>query len=69
MADDKPDTDAEEEPQEARGAKGSRDTGADKPSAGPAKRPAENAAKDADTSIRPQKPSDPDAPNLQSGGG
>ncbi|WP_405577778.1 hypothetical protein [Streptomyces sp. NBC_01190] len=61
-----------EEPQEARGPKGSRDTGSDKPGAGPADRPesaADRPDEKADTSVRPQGPIDPDAPPLQSGGG
>jgi hypothetical protein len=58
----------EEEPQEERGPKGSRGTGSDKPSAGPTDRPAATTDEDSDTSINPQKPSDPNAPNLQSGG-
>ncbi|GAA3707673.1 hypothetical protein [Streptomyces tremellae] len=69
---ERPGAHTEEEPQSVRGAKGSRDTGSDKPSAGPSNRPAENARgdrADIDTSVEPQKPSDPDMPNLQSGGG
>ncbi|MFJ4918858.1 hypothetical protein [Streptomyces sp. NPDC088725] len=58
-----------EEPQEERGPKGSRDTGSDRPSGGPADRPEGGAGKEADTSVQPKKPTDPDAPNLQSGGG
>jgi hypothetical protein len=58
----------EEEPQEARGPKGSRDSGSDKPSAGPADRPSGTADKKSDTSVLPQDPQDPDSPNLQSGG-
>ncbi|MFE2376133.1 hypothetical protein [Streptomyces sp. NPDC059398] len=61
--------DVHEEPQEERGAKGSRDTGSDQPSGGPVDRPAGTADKKADTSVQPQKSSHPDAPNLQSGGG
>jgi hypothetical protein len=57
-----------EEPQEERGPIGSRDTGSNKPSSGPADRPAGSAGKDSDTSIKPQKSTDPDAPDLQSGG-
>jgi hypothetical protein len=37
-----------EEPQEARGAPGSRDTGADEPAAGPSDRPAGRAGDDTD---------------------
>lgn len=59
----------QEEPQEERGAKGSRDTGSDEPSGGPADRPAGTGDEKSDTSIKPQKSSHPDAPDLQSGGG
>ncbi|WP_329138807.1 hypothetical protein OG552_31710 [Streptomyces sp. NBC_01476] len=62
------DDEIREEPQEERGAKGSRDTGSDKPSAGPARRAAGTADEESDTSIMPQKSTDPDAPDLQSGG-
>jgi hypothetical protein len=57
-----------EEPQEERGPPGSRDTGSDEPSGGPVDRPAGTADEESDTSVRPQKPRDPDAPPLQSGG-
>lgn len=59
----------EEEPQEERGPKGARDTGSDEPSGGPVDRPAGTADEKADTAIQPQEAQDPDAPNLQSGGG
>jgi hypothetical protein len=58
----------EEEPQEERGPMGSRDTGSDGPSGGPVDRPAGKADDDADTGVQPQTPTDPAAPNLQSGG-
>jgi hypothetical protein len=58
-----------EEPQSERGPMGSRDTGSDQPSAGPADRPAGTADDEADTSVQPQAPQDPDAPYLQAGGG
>jgi hypothetical protein len=58
----------DEEPQEERGPMGSRDTGSDEPSAGPADRPSGTADEDSDTSIQPQRPQHPDAPHLQSGG-
>jgi hypothetical protein len=58
----------EEEPQEERGPVGSRDTGSDEPSGGPVDRPAGVADADADTSVKPDTPQDPAAPNLQSGG-
>lgn len=57
-----------EEPQEERGPKGSRDQGSSKPSRGPANRPSGDAGKDSETAIKPQKSTDPDAPDLQSGG-
>ncbi|MFD6275650.1 hypothetical protein ACFWFI_08770 [Streptomyces sp. NPDC060209] len=59
----------EEEPQEERGPKGSRDTGSDKPSAGPADRPSGTSDERSDTSVQPKKPQDPESPDLQSGGG
>lgn len=59
----------DEEPQEERGPKGARDTGSDGPSGGPADRPAGTADEKSDTSVQPQEAQDPDAPNLQSGGG
>jgi hypothetical protein len=64
---DTPGAHLEEEPQEARGPKGSRDKGSDKPkdSAG---RPAGTADEKSDTSILPQKSKHPDSPDLQSGG-
>lgn len=48
---------------------GSRDTGSDKPSGGPADRPAGTSDAKADTSVQPRKSPHPDAPDLQSGGG
>ncbi|WP_328320417.1 hypothetical protein [Streptomyces sp. NBC_00388] len=58
-----------EEPQAERGAKGSRDTGSEHPSGGPSDRPAGTGDAMSDTSVRPRKSADPDAPDLQSGGG
>jgi hypothetical protein len=58
-----------EEPQEERGPEGSRDTGSDEPSGGPVDRPAGSGDEESDTSINPQKAQDPEAPDLQSGGG
>lgn len=58
----------DEEPQEERGPRGSRDTGSDEPSGGPVDRPAGQADATADTAVKPQESMDPDAPNLQSGG-
>jgi hypothetical protein len=59
----------EEEPQEERGAMGSRDTGADEPAAGPADRAAGRAAEQPDTSVKPSEPEEPESPDLQPGGG
>jgi hypothetical protein len=59
----------DEEPQQERGEKGSRDTGSDEPAGGPVDRPEGTADEDSDTSVRPDKSDDPDAPDLQSGGG
>ncbi|MFJ7200368.1 MULTISPECIES: hypothetical protein [unclassified Streptomyces] len=59
----------EEEPQEERGPKGSRDTGSDRPSGGPADRPSGTSDEQSDTSVHPEKTQDPDSPGLQSGGG
>ena len=66
---EKPGEHLDEEPQEERGPKGARDTGSDEPSGGPADRPAGTADEKSDTSVQPQEAQDPDAPNLQSGGG
>jgi hypothetical protein len=58
-----------EEPQAERGPAGSRDTGSDGPSGGPADRPAGVADEESDTSVQSDKSDDPRAPDLQSGGG
>lgn len=57
------------EPQDERGAPGSRDTGSDEPGGGPVDRPSGTADEESDTSVLPQSAYDPDAPDLQSGGG
>jgi hypothetical protein len=57
----------EEEPQEERGAVGSRDTGSDDPSGGPVDRPAGTADAEHDTSVKPEEPQHPGAPTLPSG--
>lgn len=57
----------EEEPQAERGPQGSRDTGSDEPSGGPAERTSGGADEKSDTSVQPQKSRDPDAPDLQTG--
>jgi hypothetical protein len=55
-----------EEPQEARGAPGSRDTGADPPAAGPSDRPAGRA--EADTGVDAGRSTvDPAMPDLPTG--
>lgn len=61
---DVPGEQLDEEPQSERGAPGSRDTGSDEPSGGPADRPTGKADEESDTSVAPQQ-SDDDAPNLQ----
>ena len=53
-----------EEPQEERGAPGSRDSGSAEPGGGPVDRPAGTSDEESDTSVAPQT-SDDDAPNLQ----
>ena len=58
----------QEEPQEERGPMGSRDTGSDEPSGGPADRPAGVSDADADSSVKPEASQHPAAPDLQSGG-
>ena len=63
-----PGANLEPEPQAERGPVGSRDTGSDEPSAGPADRPAGTSGAESDTAVRPQEPRDPGAPNLPSGG-
>jgi hypothetical protein len=64
---DTPGAGLEEEPQEERGPKGSRDTGSDKPSGGPADRPEGTADEETDTSVEPQGPRQPEAPDLPTG--
>ncbi|MEU2669331.1 hypothetical protein ABZ622_10715 [Streptomyces sp. NPDC007164] len=59
----------EEEPQEERGPKGSRGTGSDRPSGGPADRPSGPSDERSDTSVKPERAQDPESPDLQSGGG
>jgi hypothetical protein len=56
-----------EEPQEERGAPGSRDTGSDEPAGGPVDRPVGTADEDDDTSVDAQGPVTEGAPNLPSG--
>jgi hypothetical protein len=52
-----------EEPQDERGAPGSRDTGADEPGGGPVERPAGTVDDGPPTTIDPQSPIDEDMPN------
>ncbi|MCA2217972.1 hypothetical protein [Jidongwangia harbinensis] len=56
------------EPQSERGPVGSRDTGADRPSAGPVDRPVGSADAEADPAAQPEAPPDPDTPILRPGG-
>jgi hypothetical protein len=55
------------EPQEERGAPGSRGPGSDEPGGGPADRPAGTAQEDTDTTVDPQGAQHPDAPDLPTG--
>jgi hypothetical protein len=55
------------EPQEERGAPGSRDTGSDEPGGGPVDRPAGPASEDADSTVDAQGAQHPDAPHLPTG--
>jgi len=57
----------EEEPQDERGAPGSRDTGSDGPGGGPADRPSGGSDEESDTSVNPQGSGD-ESPDLPSGG-
>ena len=66
---EKPGEHLDEEPQAERGPEGSRDTGSDEPSGGPVDRPAGTADEESDTSVKPQKAQEEDAPDMQSGGG
>ena len=53
---DKPGEHLQEEPQEERGPKGSRDTGPDEPNTGPVDRPEGTSNAGSDTSIDPRAP-------------
>lgn len=55
------------EPQEERGAPGSRGPGSDQPAAGPADRPAGSSSEDTDTTVDPQGAEHPGAPDLPTG--
>jgi len=56
----------EQEPQDERGAPGSRDTGSDEPGGGPVDRPAGGSDAESDTSVNPQG-SDDESPDLPAG--
>ncbi len=58
----------QEEPQEERGAIGSRDKGHG-PAGGPTNRPAGKSDEEDSTKVGGQEPIDPDMPTLQAGGG
>jgi hypothetical protein len=66
---DVPGAHLQEEPQQERGAPGSRDTGSPKPAAGPADRPVGTSDEESDTSIDPQETvtEDAGAPRLPTG--
>lgn len=55
-----------EEPQEERGAMGSRDEGGP-PGSGPADRPAGTSDENSDTGVDPQGTADPDMPQMPAG--
>ncbi|MEP6852920.1 MAG: hypothetical protein ABJA87_09720, partial [bacterium] len=57
----------DEEPQSARGAPGSRDTGSDEPGGGPVDRPSGTSDAGEGTTIDPQEPIDDASPTLASG--
>ena len=57
----------QEEPQAARGAPGSRDTGSDQPAGGPVDRPAGTSAEHTDTKVDPKGAEHADAPHLPTG--
>jgi hypothetical protein len=57
----------QEEPQSARGAPGSRDTGSNEPGGGPAERPAGGSDEADDTTVDAQGAQHPGAPHLPTG--
>jgi hypothetical protein len=57
----------QEEPQEERGAPGSRDTGSDEPSGGPVDRPSGTPDEDHDTTVDPQGAQHAGAPDMPTG--
>ena len=66
MADDKPAAHLDEEPQSARGAPGSRDTGSDEPAGGPVDRAAGTSGEEDDTTVDPQS-SETGGPTMPAG--
>ena len=56
-----------EEPQDERGAMGSRDTGSDEPAGGPADRPAGTSETRDDSSVHSQETQDSESPYLPTG--
>lgn len=56
------------EPQEERGAPGSRDEGSDGPAGGPVDRPVGTSDAESATSVDPQEPEEDQAPTLPSDG-
>ncbi len=64
---DTPAAHLDEEPQEERGAPGSRDTGADEPAGGPVDRPAGTSDEESDTSVDAQGAIHEDMPDLPAG--
>jgi hypothetical protein len=69
MSDETPGTDLDEEPQQERGAPGSRDGGDSKPAGGPVDRPAGGFDEDSDTTVDAQGAQHADSPNLPTGDG
>jgi hypothetical protein len=64
---DTPSEHLSEEPQEERGAPGSRDEGSPEPAGGPVDRRAGTSGADSDTTIDPQGPQHEESPNLPTG--
>ena len=64
---DTPSEHLSEEPQEERGAPGSRDAGSPEPAGGPVDRPAGTSEADSDTTVDPQGPKHEGSPDLPTG--
>jgi hypothetical protein len=64
---DRPGEQLSEEPQEERGAPGSRDAGSPGPGGGPADRPAGTSDARDHTAVKPDEPIDPDSPTMPAG--